>query len=57
MVAVPGAMPITAPAEDTVATDALDVPHVPPAAEADSVMVSPWQTESGPVMAPASATA
>lgn len=52
---MPGATPITAPVEDTVAIVAFDVPHVPPAIDADSAIVSPWQTESGPVMLPASA--
>ena len=50
MVAVPAIPPVTTPAELTEPIAALLLDHVPLPETSDSVMESPWQTLSGPVI-------
>ncbi len=50
MVAVPNDIPVTTPADVTVATEVVPLAHVPPATEAPSVIVWPRHTFMLPVM-------
>jgi hypothetical protein len=50
MVAEPAATPVTTPEEETVATAASEVDHVPPASELDKFVVAPAHTVVVPEM-------
>lgn len=54
---VPELIPLTRPAELTVAIAALDVDQLPPATVVVMLTESPWQSESGPEIVPALAAA
>ena len=53
MVALPAAIPVTNPVDDTVAIAVLSLVHVPPAARSLRLIVLPAQTLSAPVIVPA----
>lgn len=56
MVATPGVIPETLPAELTVAIELALLPHVPPAILLLKLMKELTQTAEGPLMVPASAS-
>ena len=52
MVALPAATPVTTPVEETVATAALLLLHIPATVVSVSVVEAPGQTDAAPEIAP-----